>query len=178
MLRPNSAISTSRSIALRGPAIVTVLGGWPECWRPSFIGTGSQERLATIAELRSVLGDSIEVDVVEAVNATMHEPGRAASSLGEVLRRAMELGDGEVEALCRLRIADVAYNAADLATLREQSMELDSLAGRGETWAVRTAFLPHVWIMSLTDRPADVVPYLDAHRVLGSSPEPIPKSSR
>ncbi len=137
-------------------------------------GTGSQERLATIAELRSVLGDSIEVDVVEAVNATMHEPGRAASSLGEVLRRAMELGDGEVEALCRLRIADVAYNAADLATLREQSMELDSLAGRGETWAVRTAFLPHVWIMSLTDRPADVVPYLDAHRaglVAGADPE-------
>ena len=136
--------------------------------------SSSQQRRATIARLRTVLGSSLEVDVVEAVNATMDEPGRASGPLAAALERAVSDHDNELESLCRLRLADVAYNAADLDALTEQAAELDRLAGVGEPWARRTAFLAHVWILSLSNRPADVVPYLDAIRaglVPGADPE-------
>jgi LuxR family transcriptional regulator, maltose regulon positive regulatory protein len=131
-------------------------------------GSTTVERRARTARLRQVLGDgALEVVVVDAVNRSLEDPLLARPALDGALQGALAAGDTELEALCRLRLADLAYHAADLASLTTQCDDVERLAAEGVRAAVRIAFLPRLWTMSLTNRVADVVPYLDDLRSSG-----------
>lgn len=138
------------------------------------VGTSVDRRRETMVLLRRVLGDALEVDVAEAVGQAVESPVGAATLLERALDRAVAAGDAELEALCRLRLADHAYNAARPGPLEEQLDRLEALAAAGVAAARRTILLPNVWLRSITDRHAEVLTYLAGVRAelpVGSDPE-------
>jgi DNA-binding SARP family transcriptional activator len=128
-------------------------------------GTTTAARRARVGRLRRALGtEALEVLVVDAVDRSMDDPAAATQALDAALAAARAAHDTELEALCRLRLADLAYQVADHDGLRAQATELEELAAAGVHAARRISFLPQVWIRSLTNRVVEVVEFLDAWR--------------
>lgn len=124
--------------------------------------SAARRRLAT--ELRELLGDDVEVDVVDAAFASVDDPVAAALVVEHARTRARTDGDPDLEALCEVRRADLAYGAADVVALEDAAAELESLAERGSPIAARLRHLPQIWLRALTDRHAEAVRYIAAVR--------------
>lgn len=129
--------------------------------------SGSGGRRAVVARLREALPDVLEVDAVWAIHASMEVPGSAGELLAATAQRAGEVGDADLEALCLLRMADLAYGAGQADRLAALTERIEQLADEGSPVAARLGFLPQVWLRSTTNRHAEVVDYLDELRAAG-----------
>lgn len=131
-----------------------------------------EHRVAIGRLLRDALGDSVETDVFVAVRRVLETPQGAEDDLHRVLARARAAGDRELEAVCRLRLADLANQAADPVALGAEVELIDALAADGVRDAVRSSFLPHVWLRTITNRHDEVVEFLDQHRFVHPDLDP------
>lgn len=118
------------------------------------------ERRVMVRRLCDLLPDALEVEVVSAIHTATEQPGYLGDRLERAAARGRWAGDGDLEALSLLHLADIAYGAADVDTLAWAASRIDALADAGSLEARRRRFVPHVWLRSVTGRHADALEYL------------------
>lgn len=124
------------------------------------IGQPTSARHTVAEELRTTLGDCVEVAVLDAAFVSIEDPSIAECAVAQARERARAAADLDLEALCVLRQGELSYGAARLDGVEQAATALDVLARAGSTTAGRLRHLPQIWVRSLTDRHADAVRYV------------------